>query len=98
MRFLVHAWRIDSHRAALESMRAERTGLPLSEANLPGVRQHALRCARLAQRSPSRQARDHLAKRARTWIKLAEDLERSHQSRGEEGKLTVTAQPRDTER
>src|SRR5262245_60682766 len=26
MRFLVHAWRIDSHRAALESMRAERTG------------------------------------------------------------------------
>src|SRR5262245_66629930 len=52
MRFLVHAWRIDSHRAALESMRAERTGPPLSEANLPGVRQHALQCARLAKRSP----------------------------------------------
>src|SRR5262245_36101445 len=59
-------------------------GPPLSVANLHGVRQHALQCARPAQRSPSRQARDHLAKLARTWIKLAEDLERSHQSRGEE--------------
>ena len=37
-------------------------------------RQHALACVRLAQTLD--QARDHYAKLARSWIKLAEDLER----------------------
>jgi hypothetical protein len=39
-------------------------------------RQHALACVRLAQTSATPQARDHFAKLARSWIKLAEDLER----------------------
>src|SRR5262245_7384115 len=38
---------------------------------------HALECVRLAQTSATRQGRDHFAKLARTWIKLAEDLDRS---------------------
>src|SRR5262245_51503229 len=40
-------------------------------------RLHALECVRLAQTSTTPQGRDHFAKLARTWIKLAEDLERS---------------------
>lgn len=39
-------------------------------------RQHALACVRLAQTSATPQARYHFAKLARSWIKLAEDLER----------------------
>jgi hypothetical protein len=39
-------------------------------------RQHALACVRLAQTSATPQARDHFAKLARTWIRLAADLER----------------------
>jgi hypothetical protein len=39
-------------------------------------RQHALTCVRFAQTSPSPQQRDHFANLARTWIRLAEDLER----------------------
>ena len=39
-------------------------------------RQHALHCVRLAQTSATPQARDHFAKLARSWIRLAEDLER----------------------
>jgi hypothetical protein len=40
-------------------------------------RQHALACVRLAQTSVTPQARDHFAKLARTWIRLAEDLEKN---------------------
>jgi hypothetical protein len=40
-------------------------------------RQHALNCARLAQTSPDPHAREHFARLARTWIKLANDIERS---------------------
>jgi hypothetical protein len=40
-------------------------------------RQHALACVRLAQTSATPQGRDHFAKLARTWITLAEDLERN---------------------
>jgi hypothetical protein len=40
-------------------------------------RQHALTCARLAQTAATRQGRDHFAKLARTWIKLADDLEKN---------------------
>jgi hypothetical protein len=40
-------------------------------------RQHALACVRLAQTSATPQGRDHFAKLARTWIRLAEDLERN---------------------
>jgi hypothetical protein len=40
-------------------------------------RQHALNCVRLAQTSPSPHAREHFANLARTWIRLADDLERS---------------------
>src|SRR5262245_22628995 len=55
----------------------------LEDANkvLPGnpqeCRLHSLTCVRLAQTSVTRQARDHFAKLARTWIRLADDLERS---------------------
>jgi hypothetical protein len=48
---------------------------------LPGnpeeCRQHALACVRLAQTSATPQGRDHFAKLARTWIRLAEDLEKN---------------------
>ena len=40
-------------------------------------RQRALTCVRLAQTSASPQAREQFANLARTWIKLADDLERS---------------------
>jgi hypothetical protein len=40
-------------------------------------RQHALSCVRLAQTSASPQAREQFANLARTWIRLADDLERS---------------------
>ena len=40
-------------------------------------RQHALTCVRLAQTSASPQAREQFADLARTWIKLADDLERT---------------------
>ena len=38
-------------------------------------RQHALNCVRLAQTSASPQAREHFANLARTWIRLADELE-----------------------
>ena len=38
-------------------------------------RQHALNCVRLAQTSPSQQARDQFANLARTWIRLADEIE-----------------------
>jgi hypothetical protein len=48
---------------------------------LPGdpkeCRNHALTCEKLAQLGTTPQARDHFAKLARTWITLAEDLEKS---------------------
>ena len=40
-------------------------------------RQHALACVQLAQNSASPQAREEFASLAQTWIKLADDLERS---------------------
>jgi hypothetical protein len=40
-------------------------------------RQHALTCVRLAQTSASPQAKEQFANLARTWIRLADDLERS---------------------
>ena len=40
-------------------------------------RQHALTCVRLAQTSASSQAREQFANLAQTWIRLADDLERS---------------------
>ena len=40
-------------------------------------RQHALTYVRLAQTSASPHAREHFAGLARTWIRLANDLERS---------------------
>ena len=40
-------------------------------------RQHALTCARLAQTSASPQARERFASLANTWLRLAEDLERT---------------------
>jgi hypothetical protein len=41
-------------------------------------RQHALECVRLAQTSATQQDREHFAGLARTWIKLAEDIEQRH--------------------
>jgi hypothetical protein len=46
-------------------------------------RLHALNCVRLAQTSATPQGRNHFAKLARTWIRLAEDLERSRTFLGE---------------
>ena len=40
-------------------------------------RQHALACVRLAQTSASPQTREQFANLARTWIRLADDLERT---------------------
>jgi hypothetical protein len=40
-------------------------------------RQHALICVRLAQTSASPHAREHFASLARTWVRLADDLESS---------------------
>ena len=40
-------------------------------------RQHALACVRLAQNSASPQAREEFANLARTWLRLADDLEQS---------------------
>jgi hypothetical protein len=40
-------------------------------------RRHALTCVRLAQTSPYPEARKHFADLARTWIRLADDLEQS---------------------
>jgi hypothetical protein len=40
-------------------------------------RQQALECVRLAQTSASPQAREEFANLAQTWIRLADDLERS---------------------
>jgi hypothetical protein len=50
------------------------------EANMPGdpkvCRQHALNCVHLAKTADSPEARDRFAHLARTWIRLAEELER----------------------
>jgi hypothetical protein len=40
-------------------------------------RQHALNCVHLAKSARTPEQRDHFAKLARTWIKLAEELERT---------------------
>jgi hypothetical protein len=40
-------------------------------------RRHALTCVRLAQTSPSPQARDEFASLAHTWLRLAADLEQA---------------------
>jgi len=40
-------------------------------------RRHALTCVRLAQTSASPQAKQEFASLAQTWIKLADDLERT---------------------
>jgi hypothetical protein len=43
----------------------------------PGeCRQHALNCVHLAKTAESAEARDRFAHLARTWIRLAEELER----------------------
>jgi len=49
-------------------------------ANMPGnpkeCRQHALNCVQLAKAAQSQEARGRFAHLARTWIRLAEELER----------------------
>jgi hypothetical protein len=51
------------------------------EAKMPGdpkeCRQHALNCVHLAKGASTPELRDHFAKLARTWIKLAEALEQT---------------------
>jgi hypothetical protein len=74
--------RIDSLIAAWNRSCLGSGSVRLVEAyTMPGnpeeCRQRALRCVRLAQTSATPQARDHFAKLARTWISLADDLERS---------------------
>jgi hypothetical protein len=52
-----------------------------TEANMPGdpreCRQHALTSVQLVQTAATQQAREDFAKLARTWIRLAEELEQS---------------------
>jgi hypothetical protein len=43
--------------------------------NTKECRKHALACLRLAQTSASPHAREHLANLAKTWLKLAGDLQ-----------------------
>ena len=50
---------------------------PDMSGNPEECRQHALECMRLAQASITPQRREFFAKLARTWIGLAEELERS---------------------
>lgn len=40
-------------------------------------RQHALECLRLVKTSATQEDREHFAQLARTWIKLAEEIEQS---------------------
>ena len=42
-------------------------------------RRHALECVRLAQATAVPQRREYFAKLARTWIELAEELERDRE-------------------
>jgi hypothetical protein len=59
-----------------------------TEAQMPGnpeeCRRHALECVRLAQTTAVPQRREYFAKLARTWIALAEELERSRELLDEE--------------
>jgi hypothetical protein len=55
-------------------------------------RQHALHCVRLAQTSATPQARDHFAKLARSWIRLAQDLERALAFLNEDDETETTKQ------
>ncbi|MGB9043654.1 MAG: hypothetical protein WCC81_14420 [Pseudolabrys sp.] len=47
-------------------------------------RQKARECARLARTSATPKARDNFAKLARTWIRLADELERNPSSLDEQ--------------
>jgi hypothetical protein len=51
------------------------------EAKMPGdpkeCRQHALNCMLEAKAAKTPETREHFAKLARSWIKLAEELERT---------------------
>ena len=66
----------DSLVSDLEFITASAAGAVVgrSKKGMPGnpeeCRLHALTCVRLAQTSATRQARDHFAKLARTWIRL----------------------------
>jgi len=78
----VHDYRIDSSMAFWNRI-MNRDGGKVSrmEVKMPGdpkeCRQHALNCVRFAQTATTPQAREHFANLARTWIGLADDLERS---------------------
>ena len=67
----------------LESNRVSATakGVAYWEVEMAGnpkeCRQQALACVRLAQTSTSPQTREQFASLARTWIRLADDLERT---------------------
>ncbi len=56
-------------------------GVVAMEVKMPGdpkeCRQHALNCVHLAKDATTPELRDHFAKLARTWIKLADELEQS---------------------
>jgi hypothetical protein len=64
---------IDSYSAMVKAS--------LKEAEMPGdpreCRQHALNCMLMAKGAQTPEARDHFAKLARSWIRLAEDLEQN---------------------
>jgi hypothetical protein len=68
-------------RFGIESCFGDGQGVTYREVKMPGgpkeCRQHALACARRAQTSSTQELRDHFAGLARTWIRLADDLERT---------------------
>jgi len=53
-------------------------------------RQHALNCVQLAKTAQSPEARGRFAHLARTWIRLAEELERIHAEDEDEQELEQT--------
>jgi hypothetical protein len=48
--------------------------------NTKECRKHALACLRFAQTSASPHAREHFANLAKTWLKLAGDLQALHET------------------
>ena len=66
----------------IDSVSATKERRRVTEATkMPGdpkeCRQHALNCVHLAKGASTPEQRDHFAKLARTWIKLAEELEQT---------------------
>ena len=80
-RVAVHDCRLDKKNGLWNRFLTTEKGVALMEARMPGdpkeCRQHALNCVHLAKGASTPAPRDHFAKLARTWIKLADELEQT---------------------